>query len=132
MSVFTLSSMRQFFTMVAESSQRLRQNTIIRWTMYGAIFSSFIGIILILVSFHSFPPVVPLWYSRPWGLDRLTSPYWLFILPLSSLLWNTINSLLSASLIAEYLVFSQILSIGSFVISVMSLITLIKIILIIT
>jgi len=42
---------------------------------------------ILLVYARHFPPQVPLWYSRPWGEEQLTSPIWLLILPgLSELL----------------------------------------------
>ena len=36
---------------------------------------------ILLVFWRNLPPEVPLLYSRPWGEDQLTSPYFLWIIP---------------------------------------------------
>lgn len=36
---------------------------------------------LLLLYRTGLPPEVPLWYSRPWGQDQLSSPYWLWLIP---------------------------------------------------
>jgi len=37
------------------------------------------------------PPLVPLWYTRPWGEAQLATPAWLWLLPISSILLILIN-----------------------------------------
>ena len=52
----------------------------------GAVITqSVIGIAYILLSWKRLPPLVPLWYIKPWGHDRLASPWFLF-LPLTLVL----------------------------------------------
>ena len=84
-----------------------------------------IGILLWKLS--SLPPKVPLWYSRPWGEDQLAHPLWLFLLPLSSLFWYGINFLASMYKLSEYLLFTQMLFVSSLVVSLLSFLTLMKI-----
>lgn len=36
---------------------------------------------LLAVFWAKLPPLVPLWYSRPWGEDQLARPVWLWVIP---------------------------------------------------
>lgn len=78
------------------------------------------------------PPMVPLWYSRPWGTDQLASPYWLFILPLASLFLYGISFVVSMYVTAEYLIFTQMLFLSSLLVSLLSFISLLKILFLVT
>lgn len=78
------------------------------------------------------PPAVPLWYTKPWGTDQLAHPYWLFLLPIGSLLMYAINVIASVYVTADYLVFTQLLFLTSFLVSFLSLITLVQILFLIT
>lgn len=107
----------------------LSTNKIVSLATRGAIVSSCIGIIAIIFAWNKLPPLVPLWYSKPWGTERLAASAWLFLLPASTLIITGINAYISSLFLTnEYLVFSQIMSLGSGVISILSLITVIKII----
>jgi hypothetical protein len=90
------------------------------------------SVVLILVRWPMLPPLVPLWYSRPWGADQLAHPAWLFMLPLGSMFWYLTNTIVAAYVTSEYLVFTQTLFLTSLVTSFLSFITLIKILFIVT
>ncbi len=78
------------------------------------------------------PPQVPLWYSRPWGTDQLSSPVWLLILPAATVLCYIINTLVATYVTVEYLVFSQILYISSLVVAILSVVSLVNILFLIS
>lgn len=82
---------------------------------------------LLIWRFRVLPPKVPLWFSRPWGEDQLASPYWLLLLPISSMLWYGIDLVISIYVTTEYLIFTQMLFLSSLIVSLLSFITLIKI-----
>lgn len=86
-----------------------------------------LSVALLLWRFPQLPPKVPLWFSRPWGEDQLASPYWLLLLPASSIAWYGIDFLISIYVTAEYLIFTQMLFLSSLIVSLLSFITLIKI-----
>ncbi len=46
---------------------------------------------LLLFSWFKLPPKVPLFYSLPWGEEQLASPFYLWLLPASSLAMTIIN-----------------------------------------
>jgi hypothetical protein len=86
------------------------------------------SIAVIVWRWNRMPPLVPLWYSRPWGIDQLAQPIWLFLLPLGGLVLYFINLFVSMYITAEYLIFTQTLFLASFLINFLSFITLVKII----
>ncbi len=107
---------------------RLSTNKIVSLATYLAIIGALVGFISIVFSWKLLPPLIPLWYSKIWGSERLAATPWLFLLPTSTLIITTLNMYIASFLITEYLVFSQIMSLGSLVISMLSTITLLKII----
>jgi hypothetical protein len=82
---------------------------------------------ILLWRWQALPPKVPLWYSRPWGTDQLAAPYWLFILPVASIALYGVNILTALYVTAEYLIFTQMLFLSSFIVSILSFVALIKI-----
>ena len=46
---------------------------------------------LIFNKIQNLPPQIPLWYSRVWGVQRLASPGWLFLIPILIIIVLAIN-----------------------------------------
>jgi len=111
-----------------ESWKTLLTNKVVTISTYGGLVFPLVGMVIIAVVWNTLPPVIPIWFSKPWGVERLSPTGWLFILPLSSFLITAINAYIAAFLIKEYLVFSQIISLSSIVISMLSIFSLVKII----
>lgn len=86
------------------------------------------SIIMIGAYWKMLPPLVPLWYSRPWGSDQLAPPVFLFFLPISSITIHLINLAFAMYITTEYLVFTQSLFLSSLIVSLLSFIAVIKII----
>jgi len=107
-------------------------NDIIRWSSRITILLIIGSIAYLSYSWNKLPTEIPLWYSKPWGNDRLAPPVWLFLLPAASLFWYVVNSLLSIHVTKEHLVFSQILYLSSLLVSIFSFFTLVMIIWIIS
>lgn len=89
--------------------------------------SILVSTLLLLWRYSSLPPLVPLWYSKPWGTDRLAHPLWLILLPATSFLILLINTYASRTLTRDMLIFSQILAATALLVSILSLVTLTKI-----
>jgi len=86
----------------------------------------------ILIAFSEIPTKVPLFYSLPWGEDRLASGQMLFILPGLSLAILLVNTVISVFFIKSEKFISLCLAWSSCLTSLFSLITLFKIILLVT
>ena len=104
------------------------ENRIIRITTYSSIILCVLTLSIPLLYLKTLPPAVPLWFSRPWGLERLASTFWLYLPPLSSLCWLAITVGISIRLLKEHLVFSQILSVVTLLTCIMSFVTVATII----
>ncbi|MBI4066692.1 hypothetical protein HY411_03165 [Candidatus Gottesmanbacteria bacterium] len=85
-------------------------------------------IVLLLWRYPILPPLVPLWYSKPWGADRLAHPLWLFLLPTGSAIVLMINAIAGKLLPRDLLVFHQMLALATLLVATLSLVTLTKII----
>lgn len=85
--------------------------------------------VLVLLSFwRRLPPQLPLFYSRPWGEEQLTTPLDTLILLGLSTGVMLVNLIISFLLIRKEVLIRQILSLASTVFSLLCLITLIQII----
>ncbi|MBI3955625.1 hypothetical protein HY339_00015 [Candidatus Gottesmanbacteria bacterium] len=97
-----------------------------------AIASIIAATILLLWRYPSLPPFVPLWYSKPWGTDRLAHPLWIILLPAGSLVILIVNTIASRILTRDILIFTQILAATALLVAVLSLVTLTKILFLIS
>lgn len=80
----------------------------------------------ILIYRSHLPPVVPLFYSLPWGVLRLADPVWLWLLP--GISGGTVLVNLVGAHLSSELVLTRILSGTAFMVSLLAMITLFKII----
>ncbi|MBI3385597.1 hypothetical protein HY031_00765 [Candidatus Gottesmanbacteria bacterium] len=122
----------EFTHRISSTWRALRTNWLIVLIHKSVLVLTSVSVILILWKWRSLPPLVPLWYSRPWGADQLTSPLFLFLLPLGNVFWYGIDFLLAAYVTSEYLIFTQALFSTTLVVSLLSLITLVKIVFLVT
>ena len=89
-----------------------------------------IGVFLSLVLLRNFlPPLAPLFYGRPVGEAQLTNTFGLLIAPGASLLMTALNLALSFWTKDNFL--KKLLAISAIVISVLTAITITKIILLV-
>ena len=109
------------------------KDRLIKASLYLGIFFLAVQLVAILIFWRKLPPQVPLLYSRPWGEKQLASPNFLFLLPLLCLVIVTINLLLAAwaSRKKERLA-SRLLAIFSAVFNFLCLVTVLKIITLVT
>jgi hypothetical protein len=112
--------------------KEIQNNWLIQLVTKFVAFFLIASLAAIAWKWNHLPPLIPLWYSRPWGIDQLAKPFWLFILPLGGLLIYFMNLFIVMYVTAEYLIFTQVLFISSFIVNLLSFITLITILFIIT
>lgn len=68
-----------------------------------------IQLVLIGISYRNLPPLIPLFYSRPWGEEQLINPLALYILPIGIVFWYLLAIILIHKKMSDYRVFSQLL-----------------------
>jgi len=82
---------------------------------------------LLLFSWFKLPPKVPLFYSLPWGEEQLASPFYLWLLPASSLAIIIIN-LVFASYFSSNQLLTRVLMVTASLYSLLASIILFRII----
>lgn len=112
--------------------EHVKNNWLIHAVSRAVIVLTTASVICILARLTSLPPLVPLWYSRPWGTDQLAHPLWLFILPVGSLLLYVVNRAIAVYFTAEYLIFTQMIFLTSLLVSFLSFMVVIKVLFLIS
>lgn len=74
------------------------------------------------------PPKVPLWYSKPWGEERLASPLFLLLPIATAIAVYCINRAVIAKSAHNHPMFARVLSLTSVLISVLSAVIVIRIV----
>jgi hypothetical protein len=103
--------------------KNLHTNKTISLTTRGVLACIIVMLGLIGFFWQSLPPEIPIWFSRPWGVERLGASWWLLLFPIMTGFWFITNTLFSLYVTKEHLVFSQILHICSLGIAFLSAIT---------
>jgi hypothetical protein len=104
--------------------QEKANSTVFRWNLFFII----LQISVLIWRFTNLPSQVPLYYSLPWGETQLASASALFLLPTFSLVILLINNLFSISLAATNTLLSRLLIFASLAVSFFFLVTLVKIV----
>lgn len=92
-----------------------------RVATWCVIAQSIIGVTIILFNYRHLPPLLPLWYSKPWGEERLASPYFLFIIPVSGLCVYLINIWVVKIIHLMHPIYARVLLLISAVVSCISM-----------
>lgn len=95
-----------------------------RWNLLLIIFQ----LLLLIIKFNDLPGQVPLYYSLPWGEDQLAAAASLFLLPTFSIMILLLNNLIATFFLKTIPLFSRLLTIFSLIFSLLSAISLTKII----
>lgn len=90
-----------------------------------------VAVFLILLNRQDLPPVLPLWFSKPWGSERLASPFFLWLLPLIILFLLLLNNILARILVSKHRVLALLLVWSGLIISLIILFPLYRILLVI-
>lgn len=72
---------------------------------------------LLILAHKNFPPLIPLWFSQTWGLERLASPTYLWIIPGLGFIFLLINQFFAQLVRSERPVLARILVWTSFFIT---------------
>lgn len=98
-------------------------------TSYIISFALIISMSLaITILFGKLPIVVPLYFTLPWGESRLAPKIMLFLLPMTNLLFMTINLILGRMATKLSPLLPRVLAVSTAIISAMIVISLIGIV----
>lgn len=124
------------FTFAANQTQHyllqgigsLRRTWEYRTASAAVILQGILGVVTIAWSWRHLPPAVPLWYSRPWGEDRLASPWFLFLPIGTAILIYSINLIAVTRIGVNHPMFARVLFITSLLVSCLSIVLIIRIV----
>lgn len=94
----------------------------------GTAASVIIGAACILFFRSRLPPAVPLWYSRPWGEDRLASPLFLFVPLGATIVIYVINILVISYIGSNHPMFARVLLLTSLLVSALSVVVIFRVV----
>lgn len=103
----------------------------IKYSLIICIFFIGIQIILLGVSYTSFPPFVPFFNSLPWGTDRLALSQFVFLVPVASCIVFAVNMYIANRVYKKHTLISRILAVNSFLVSFLGLLALAQIVLLV-
>lgn len=86
------------------------------------------GSIVLIWNWRFLPPEIPLWYTKPWGEERLVAPYFLAVPILTAFMVYVINHSMVTRTARDHPMFARVLSLASLLISVLSAIIVIRIV----
>jgi hypothetical protein len=78
------------------------------------------------------PPMIPLWYSKPWGNERLVPPWYLLFPFAVSLITYGVNIFVANKIGVHHPMFARVLFLTSALVSVISAIIIIRSIFLVT
>ncbi len=108
------------------------QNWVVTTSRKIVLVATIISLSLLAWKYPTLPQLVPLWYGKPWGIDRLAHPVWLLLLPCGSFVILITNIISEKLLTRDMLVFTQILALSTLLVAILSLVTLAKILFLIS
>jgi hypothetical protein len=94
--------------------------------LYASLGVDVLSVITILAVKNLLPPVVPILYGKPEGAEQLVPVLGLLIAPLAALIIGVVNLIIAYFLKGAFL--KKILVLGTFLVSILSLITVLKVV----
>lgn len=110
----------------------LKTNWIVSVSFRFSVLLFFLSLALLAWRWRALPPLVPLWYSKPWGSEQLAHPWFLLLLPFGGLVWYATDVAVVAWQKNRYRIFTQALFLTTFLSSFLSFVTLVKILFLVT
>lgn len=111
---------------VKNSLEPLWKDIPLKGYLYFSLFLNVLSVVSVLVAKNFLPPVAPLLYGRPEGEGQLVPTLWLLSAPLTSFVITLINILLVRLVKDAFM--QKILVMSAFLLSILTTITIVKIV----
>ncbi len=99
-----------------------------RLAKIAVVAQTVINVSALALGWRLLPPKIPLWYSKPWGEERLASPFFLTVPILTAIIVYVVNHGMVAKTAKDHPMFARVLSLTSLLISIVSTIIVVRII----
>lgn len=115
-----------------EATPTLRSTWTFKLSSIAVLFHITVSSLMLLIYWRRLPPQVPLWYSRPWGTERLVPPLYLLIPIAASIFIYAINIFVANKFATDHPMFARVLFLSSALVSIISTIILVRVITLVT
>jgi len=115
-----------------EATPTLRSTWTFKLSSLAILTHISISSLTLLLFWRKLPPQVPLWYSRPWGTERLVPPLYLLIPIAASITIYAINIFVANKFATDHPMFARVLFLSSALVSIISTIILVRIVALVT
>lgn len=85
-----------------------------------------ISLITIILYYQSLPPFIPLFNQMPWGELRITKTIWILLIPAISLTFFILNLFFASYIYKSVPLVARLFSMTSFLVTVLSLLFIIR------
>lgn len=115
-----------------EATPTLRSTWTFKLSSIAILFHIAISSFMLVIFWRRLPPLVPLWYSRPWGTERLVPPLYLLIPIAASIFIYAINIFVANKFATDHPMFARVLFLSSALVSIISTIIVVRVITLVT
>lgn len=114
-----------------ELFKNLRHDKMTLYAFVGSFLTILFALLFIILSYNSLPPYIPVFNQLPWGEERITETYGIFI-PLLIAFFVFIFNFVSSSYVYDRSpLISRILAFTSFLVSLLSLLFIVRTVLVV-
>lgn len=103
-----------------------------RWSLVGSILLSIVTTVFLLLRFSHLPPVIPLFYSLPWGEAQLAAPQILVVVVAGFSLLYVLNFVIAFFLYTVFPFFARLICVGTLLLALLVNFSLVQILLLVT
>lgn len=114
-----------------ENFKNLLSDSTIKISLFTSFGLIIFQTLIILVFYPKFPPLIPIFNSQPWGMDRLFYSRGIFLLPIFLLFFLFLNTYISASSYKRHTLLARVLSVNSLIFIVLGFLAYLQIILLV-
>lgn len=117
---------------MGEKLSLLLSDRINRYAFFSSIGVIVVGLTFFLINVWTLPPLVPIFYNRPWGLPQLGSPIHLLLLIFASIAVFVLNITIALAFQRNVILLSRILLWIAVLVSLLSTTAVFRVILLVT
>lgn len=105
----------------------ITKDRFIFYTSVVTLFFLIVSIVLIIFSYSSLPPLVPIFNSMPWGISRLYDVYIIIFYPLVLVGIVILNTMVGLSIYKNFTLLSRIISFNSLLFCLLAMLAYLQI-----
>lgn len=110
----------------------LKADRVLKFAFSGALLLLLSQMILIIINYRGLPPLIPLYFHRPWGTEQIANVNFIFLIPAITLVLVVLNTNLALIYYKESVLISRILVWTELLFCFLSTVSVFKIILLTT